>query len=305
MVAHCAFRGAPQSSYFESPKLYGTAVTPEFAYRLHREAGGDIADDGVLHGVASRLERLSSPSVSQHQDERGMFTELRLPEGFGPGSVLVVRTRLVDFKPNLDWKIRTCADEAAAGLTLGALNAVLYRCDAEERDTIGDGAYDVPKLGALAYCGMQGWYSHLRHIIPSNDLGHPLCDHLRQGCWALDYVAGRLRKHCELFPEIAPLAAWFEERWELVRRVPNFLVPRYFALTMHTAYQALVRRALSLMPGKVVGSSRFTHELALTSVQLLGQVASASLRPVVKGVSMSAGLPHFSTHHMRCWGRDV
>ncbi|KAJ1878167.1 bifunctional 4-alpha-glucanotransferase/amylo-alpha-1,6-glucosidase, partial [Coemansia sp. S17] len=204
--------------------------------------------------------------------------------------------------------IRTCADEATARLTLGALNAVLYRCDAEERDTIGEGVYDVPNLGTLAYCGIQGWYSHLKHIIPNNDLGHPLCGHLRQGYWALDYVSGRLHKYSEYYPEIAPLAAWFEERWALVKRVPNFLVPRYFALTMHTAYQALVQRALKLMPGKVVNSSRFTHELALTSVQLLGHVNSAGLRPISESkadCSMSAGLPHFTTHHMRCWGRDV
>ncbi|KAJ2687046.1 bifunctional 4-alpha-glucanotransferase/amylo-alpha-1,6-glucosidase [Coemansia spiralis] len=309
MVAHCAFKGAPSQSHFDNPKLYGTAVTPEFAYRLRPEAGGHApVDDSVLRGLPSHLEYLAAPPIHQHRDDRGMFTELRLPENFGPGSVLVVRTRLVDFKPNLDWKIRTCADEATARLTLGALNAVLYRCDTEERDTIGEGVYDVPNLGTLAYCGIQGWYSHLKHIIPNNDLGHPLCGHLRQGYWALDYVSGRLHKYSEYYPEIAPLAAWFEERWALVKRVPNFLVPRYFALTMHTAYQALVQRALKLMPGKVVNSSRFTHELALTSVQLLGHVNSAGLRPISESkadCSMSAGLPHFTTHHMRCWGRDV
>ncbi|KAJ1998827.1 bifunctional 4-alpha-glucanotransferase/amylo-alpha-1,6-glucosidase, partial [Coemansia thaxteri] len=309
MVAHCAFKDAAGNTPFENPKLYGTAVTPDFAYRL-RPTGGEhtTPDDGVLHGVPSTLQRLGSPQIHQHCDARGMFTELRLSEDFGPGSVLVVRTKLVDFKPNLDWKIRTCADDAVSRLTLGALNAALYRCDAEERDTIGEGVYDVPKLGTLAYCGIQGWYTHLKHIIPNNDLGHPLCDHLRQGNWALDYVVNRLHGYSEFYPEIAPLSAWFEERWALVKRVPNFLIPRYFALTMHTAYQALVHRALKLMPGKVVSSSRFTHELALTSVQLLGHVSSTGLRPINEEKahsSMSAGLPHFTTHHMRCWGRDV
>ncbi|KAJ1823103.1 bifunctional 4-alpha-glucanotransferase/amylo-alpha-1,6-glucosidase [Coemansia sp. RSA 2599] len=309
MIAHCAFKGATESPWFDSPRLYGTAVMPEFAYRLRAtNASEGDKDGGTLHGLASRLERLDNPETHQHVDSHGMFTELRLPAGFGPGSVLVVRTRLVDFKPNLDWKIRTSADEAVSRLSLGALNAALYRCDAEERDTIGEGAYDVPGLGPLAYCGLQGWYTHLRHIIPNNDLGHPLCAHLRQGNWALDYIAQRLHRYSEYYPEIAALAAWFEERWGLVKRVPNFMVPRYFALTVHTAYQALVRQALALMPGKVVNSSRFTHQLALTSVQLLGHVNSTGLRPISESkadCSMSAGLVHFSTHHMRCWGRDV
>ncbi|KAJ2309119.1 bifunctional 4-alpha-glucanotransferase/amylo-alpha-1,6-glucosidase, partial [Coemansia sp. RSA 2705] len=305
LIAHCAFGGASEQAPFENPRLYGTAVTPELAYRLRPAAENTgKSEDGILHGLPAELEELDAPGIIQAADERGTYTELRLPRGFGPGSVLAVRTRLTDFRPDLDWKIRTCADEAASNLDLGALNVALFRCDAEERDTTGDGAYTVPGVGALAYCGLQGWHAHLQHIIPQNDLGHPLCGHLRQGCWALDYVSARLRKHTE-YPQLVALADWFDERWALVKRVPNFLVPRYFALTMHTAYQALVRRALRLMPGAIVGRSRFTNQLALTSVQLVGHVRSAGLWPQNTGCSMSAGLPHFSTHHMRCWGRDV
>ncbi|KAJ2713801.1 bifunctional 4-alpha-glucanotransferase/amylo-alpha-1,6-glucosidase, partial [Coemansia spiralis] len=316
MVAHCAFPGASEHAPFESPRLYGTAAVPEFAYRL-RPACEDPTpsppDDGTLHGLPAALDELDAPELRSGTDGRGSFTELRLPRGFGPGSVLVVRTRLVGFKPNLDWKIRTCADTAVAGLDLGALNVALYRCDAEERELTGGGVYDVPGLGALPYCGVQGWMAHLQHVIPNNDLGHPLCAHLRQGMWALDYVSGRLTKHISLYPELAVLAAWFDERWALVRGVPVFLLPRYFALTMHTAHRALVVRALVLLPGALVGTSRFTRELALTSVQLLGHVGDTGLHPgrggtssdVAGSCSMSAGLPHFSTGFMRCWGRDT
>ena len=58
----------------------------------------------------------------------------------------------------------------------------------------GDGVYEVPGMEPLVYCGLQGWMGPLRHIMAHNDLGHPLCSHLRQGPWALDYVHSRLEK---------------------------------------------------------------------------------------------------------------
>jgi len=34
--------------------------------------------------------------------------------------------------------------------------------------------------------------SILQHRRADNDLGHPLCDNLRNGNWLMDYTAGRL-----------------------------------------------------------------------------------------------------------------
>ena len=88
------------------------------------------------------------------------------------------------------------ADDAFGDLDLVDLNVVLYRAEGEERDaTRGEiGAYAVPGLGALVYCGLEGFMHPLRHIMRYNDLGHPLCGHLRDGSWALDYVVSRLEK---------------------------------------------------------------------------------------------------------------
>jgi glycogen debranching enzyme len=66
------------------------------------------------------------------------------------------------------------------------LNRALYTCDAEERDLgFGSSAYEIPGFGALVYCGLQGVVSILAEISPFNDLGHPLCNNLRNGNWLI------------------------------------------------------------------------------------------------------------------------
>lgn len=59
----------------------------------------------------------------------------------------------------------------------------------------------------------------------------------------------------------------------------------------------------------VQSGSSFIKRLALGSVQLFGISSSARLPPPTEGeecnASLAAGLPHFATGFMRCWGRDT
>ncbi|KAJ1675565.1 bifunctional 4-alpha-glucanotransferase/amylo-alpha-1,6-glucosidase [Spiromyces aspiralis] len=309
LVAHCAFPGARDNAPFSNARLYGTVAEAVLSYRLVVEGDGHEHDsDGYLHGLPATLKELAPPPLELGHDEKGPYTELRLPEGFGPGSILLVRTRPEGFPDGLEEIIAEGCEDAVSRLGLGALNAVLYRCSSEEHDTVGSGVYDVPGLGSLAYAGLQGWVSHLQHIIPNNDLGHSLCAHLRSGHWALDYITNRLEKYQQqLYPELSALTSWFAERFSLVKQAPSFLTPKYFAMVVTLAYKCAVKRALSLMSPEITGFSDFGRRLALTSVQMVGATTSCSLRPFddKKQLSMAAGLPHFTTHHMRCWGRDI
>jgi glycogen debranching enzyme len=157
----------------------------------------EIPDNAkTLFGLPSKLIAIPTVIVPQGLDMEGPFSDIIIPEKFPPGSIMVFETHLQELDNTLDTFCASGVQEAFHGLDLVDLNVVLYRTDGEERDvTDGEfGAYDVPGLGKAAYCGLEGWMCHLRHIMRYNDLGHPLCGHLRDGTWALDYVHTRLTR---------------------------------------------------------------------------------------------------------------
>src|SRR5262245_55359332 len=110
--------------------------------------------------------------------------------------------------------------------------------------------------------------SVFENIIKNNALGHPMCDHLRRGHWAMDYILHRLGRYgvgvlsirgraglsrgCGClstryearFPRVKGLREWFAMRFDLIRQAPNFLVPKFLALVLSTAYNAAVGRAV-------------------------------------------------------------
>lgn len=151
-------------------------------------------DPKNLKGLPSKLVELSAPIVKESVDNEGPYSEITVPDSFPPGSILVFETLLQDHDASLDAFCVAGSQAAFGDLGLVDLNIVLHRAEGEERDaTAGKfGVYDVPKLGKMTYCGLEGWMHPLRHIMRFNDLGHPLCDHLRAGTWALDYVHARL-----------------------------------------------------------------------------------------------------------------
>ncbi|KAJ3123418.1 hypothetical protein HK098_001911 [Nowakowskiella sp. JEL0407] len=212
--------------------------------------------------------------------------------------------------------------DAVSNMNSLDINVALFRAGPEERDTIGDGSYDIPGFGELAYCGLQGLVSALQPIARFNDLGHPVFGNLRAGPWLIDYTVSRLEKYSRKFPTLKPFHDWLQQRLQLVKKLGASFIPKYFTYTVMLAYHALKYKALSLSENSVFKKelqiSRtssvqcFTRALALTSFQLYGSVQSTGLFPTThpsgydeKTASIAAGLPHFSTNHMRCWGRDI
>ena len=312
LIAHTAFPGYGNATGGLRPvHLSGTKVTPIGCWMLEVDATDAtksriFSDKSHLRGLPSTITGLKGVEIEENEAE----TIISIPKKFPPGSIALFETSIpsAEHSDGLDKFVTSGANEAFGGLGLKDLNFILYRCDSEERDMSQgqDGVYSIPNYGALVYAGLQGWWSVLRDVIRNNDLGHPICNHLRDGQWALDYIIGRLEKLIrEGCSALERPTAWLTSRFNAVRRIPSFLLPRYFALIVQTAYSAAWRRTIALMSNDIQQSQPFLQQLAMVSVQQTGLTRSASLWPDKYVPSLAAGLPHFSSSWARCWGRDV
>ncbi|XP_077471646.1 glycogen debranching enzyme [Stigmatopora argus] len=205
-------------------------------------------------------------------------------------------------------------------LSLADMNVLLFRCDAEEQED-GGGCYNIPGWGSFKYAGLQGLMSVLADIRANNDLGHPVCDNLRQGDWLIDYVSNRL-VHKE--GPLAQVGKWLEAMFAYLKHIPRYLIPAYFDAILVSVFTTALDATFKLMSSFIQSGSSFARHLALASLQMCGVGRFPALPPLSSKLddvpycvspitghkeqccaTVAAGLPHFSTGIFRCWGRDT
>ncbi|KAI0225318.1 bifunctional 4-alpha-glucanotransferase/amylo-alpha-1,6-glucosidase [Massospora cicadina] len=310
LIAHTAFWASGGQSAICPVRLRGTAASFVAGFRLVAAAdpsrSAPTTASADLRGLEVVLEELPCPELRPGVDHLGSWVEVDV-KNIPPGSIVILQTALDGVDKCLTAKVGAESARVVAELETDDLNVLLYRSQEEERDMLGpdDGAYEIPGQGRLAYCGLQGFVSVLEPVMDNNDLGHAICDHLRQGRWALDYSISRLERYRSTHPALASVVAYLREQSELLGPLPPFLFPKYFAVLVFSLYRAAVSRALSFMSSFVREGDGFIRGLAMCSIQLHGRVRSAGLHPTETRQCLAAGLPHFATHHMRCWGRDT
>ncbi|KAH6958488.1 glucanotransferase domain of glycogen debranching enzyme-domain-containing protein [Fusarium avenaceum] len=313
LIAHTAFPGYGNGNGDFSPvQLSGTKARHLGSWMLEVDASEEatqqvLGDKKHLRGLPSRVKDVPGIRMEINGDD----TTITVRDKFPPGSIALFETWIpaAEHSSGLDNYVTSGAKEAWSELSLSDLNFLMYRCEAEERaESDGrDGVYDIPGHGKLVYAGLQGWWSLFKYIIKDNNLAHPLCQNLRDGEWALDFILARLER-ISATPGNEALAQplrWLEERFDAIRKIPSFLLPRYFGLVLRTAYMASWEKSLELMNTNVRDGQWFLQSLAMVSVQQVGYVKSASLWPNKLVPSLAAGLPHFAVEWARCWGRDV
>jgi glycogen debranching enzyme len=343
LMAHCAFHTPPDwaTPTFNNPQTHFNSV-PSLTVQgsikgIHMEAKL-VRDD-----KRQALDHTPSPHYVNGLDQYRLDISHLIPldqstmchlisnnspiqevifTDFSPGSIIIFEVELlpeaadsVKFirsflgceKTNPDGcGLASRLSSEVSSLSFTDLNYVLYRCDNEEKaDSKGGGAYIVPNIGPMTYCGLQGIMNMIKPIRETNDLGHPLCDNLRSGHWLLGYTSNRLN----LRPSIKRLHEIISNIFHHLTLLPHYLIPSYFDAVISQIFQLMIDTCYSKMNQFVANGSSFVKLLALGSVQLYGDVPSATLPPYLKGMdtigSLAAGLPHFSVGFMRCWGRDT
>ncbi|WVN91067.1 glycogen debranching enzyme [Cryptococcus depauperatus CBS 7841] len=307
LVAHTAYKGFEGRGWVHPIKLGRTSISYLFGASIHTDFSRWKDDPSTHNGIPSVLKDIPKPEIRKGEENGETYEEVIVPDEFPPGSIMVFSTQMSDISGDLDDFCKQDVEKSMSELDLVDLNVVLYRADGEERDaTGGDGVYTIPNYGSLTYCGLEGWMHPLRIITKKNDLGHPLCQHLREGTWAFDYVTQRLERQTGDLPRLSAPAKWLSSRFDRIKAtVPSFMRPKYFSLVIHEAYKAARKAAIEQCSEFVSSGHSLTHDLALCSVQMYGLVKSASLDPAKAVPSLAAGLPHFTAGWARCWGRDV
>ncbi|EDN97939.1 hypothetical protein SS1G_12795 [Sclerotinia sclerotiorum 1980 UF-70] len=271
LIAHTAFPGYGNGNGgFKPVHLGGTKASHLGSWMLEVDTSDEakkeaLGDKKYLRGLPSKVSNLPGVRMEYKDGE----TTISVRDKFPPGSIALFETWIpaAEHATGLDNFVTSGAKAAFSELDLIDLNFVLYRCEPEERDSSEgkDGVYDIPGHGKLVYAGLQGWWSVLKNIIKDNNLGHPMCNHLREGQWALDYIIGRLERISSKsgYERVQKPAMWLKERFDAIRKMPSFLLPRYFGLVIRTAYRAAWERSLSLMNKNVREGQWFLQDLAM------------------------------------------
>ena len=181
---------------------------------------------------------------------------------------------------------RNTFDSEVSKLSLLDFNMLLYHSEGEEME-LGGGLYDIPGYGKTVYAGLQGFVSILENIRRNNDLGHALCNNIREGNWMLEFIAKRLAKRTSL----ATISKVLLDSCNQLDKIPRGLKPSYFDLIIFSLYDLDCLK-------------RFSAFIATICSRLSWcQTVNGSVKLEV--TTGAAGLPFFTTGNMRCWGRDT
>ena len=267
-----------------------------------------------VRGIA--LENLSVDDVLVVEQFEGGVSRIRIRDGLVPGAVVVLECHLdqqaaeaqqyMEDLRRLEPQTQRSLRSLFRGVSLLELQHLLYAHSSES----GESAYIIPSGPPLNYNGWMGVHLLLeldiRSRYESERLDHPWAKNVSEGDWLWNYLCERQRK----YPLSREAAQFFLLSSQHLAALPQPLKAAGADLLMTLValsgkYQALLLMDNPHFPSSVSSTSMLSQQLALVSLQMVGNAASAPLRYEEPSFSLAAGLPHFAAGFMRNWGRDT
>ena len=217
-----------------------------------------------------------------------------------------VRNALVNIEQSLKY-IDTHRYELSKDFSMIDINLMLYKCEREELDnTHGKrGNYNINGWKSFVYAGICHLHQMLNRFKTSRD-NHPILDNIRAGDWLLKYSIDRYSDQPNIKELYNVLIKIYDSYTKLYVHFKPFIITKIIDAIYNVVLYKIMQRTKNT---QLVNFSLFTQQLIAANYQFTGYVESSRFKyntqaPFNK-LTISAGLPHFSSEYMRCWGRDT
>jgi glycogen debranching enzyme len=189
------------------------------------------------------------------------------------------------------------------GFDMCDINSSLYKCETEELDNTNKkrGNYEIRDYGKFVYAGLANVHGLIQKLKKSQNLDHAMFLNIREGDWLIEYKLNRLSE----FKTLEKLFVFLKDNIiSHYKNLSTYLKPYFFSLIIDCLYSLISRKVFSQSSNPALLNGEFSSNLLLGVLQFTGYVKSATFRTGDR-LSVAAGLPHFATEYMRCWGRDT
>jgi glycogen debranching enzyme len=167
----------------------------------------------------------------------------------------------------------------------------------------------VVRFGKLVYAGISHLHLILQKAKNDQNLDHKVFENVRAGDWLIKYTFDRLKDSKGL----SDLANFLLVNiYPLYTMIPAHLKPHYLIRIIDALYNYFIKYLFSKIEESMdlADKGTFFKSLLIANLQFIGFVESSKFKDksnniIQSELSISAGLPFFSTEYMRCWGRDT
>lgn len=242
-----------------------------------------------------KLESKKS-NMSQNQDDIIHFNNI--PQNF----TMCFKYSLTNVQIDGQRKIQELlkVDNFIDGINILQLNYLLFSCDSEELSrTSYRGTYTIPNYLKLCFSGFESLFIEFKKLRNSQNIGHQICENIRQGDWLLKYHIERVS-----IKGFENLQKYLTDFLSFYQIQPKFLKPSLFDNLIQHLENVTNCKLQILNEGL---SDHFIFYLRKASIQFIGNINNPINLEITNNdsISISAGLPHFSSGFMRSWGRDT